>query len=193
MLVVLSGPSGVGKDSALAKMRTMARPWHFVVTITTRPRRANEQDGINYIFLDRPQFEAMRDEGDLLEYAEVYGHWYGVPRQQVREALQRGEDVILKVDVQGAATVKKLAPQGVFIFLGPPTIEELRRRLRQRATESGADMDIRMQAAQQEMECLSMFDYHVLSHYGGLDDVVECIDAIMMAEKCRIPPREVVL
>ena len=191
--MVLSGPSGVGKDSTLAKMRTMDRPWHFVVTITTRPIRANEQDDVNYTFVELPQFEAMRDGGDLLEYAEVYGHWYGVPKQQVREALQRGEDVILKVDVQGAATVKKLAPQGVFIFLAPPFIEELKRRLRQRATESGSDIDIRLEAAQQEMECLPMFDYHVLSHYGGLDDVVASIDAIMMAEKCRIPPREVIL
>ena len=191
--MVLSGPSGVGKDSTLAKMRTMDRPWHFVVTITTRPIRANEQDDVNYTFVELPQFEAMRDGGDLLEYAEVYGHWYGVPKQQVREALQRGEDVILKVDVQGAATVKKLAPQGVFIFLAPPSIEELKRRLRQRATESGSDIDIRLEAAQQEMECLPMFDYHVLSHYGGLDDVVASIDAIMMAEKCRIPPREVIL
>ncbi len=191
--MVLSGPSGVGKDSTLAKMRTMDRPWHFVVTITTRPIRANEQDDVNYTFVELPQFEAMRDGGDLLEYAEVYGHWYGVPKQQVREALQRGEDVILKVDVQGAATVKKLAPQGVFIFLAPPSIEELKRRLRQRATESGSDIDIRLEAAQQEMECLPMFDYHVLSHYGGLDDVVASIDAIMMAEKCRIPPCEVIL
>ena len=191
--MVLSGSSGVGKDSTLAKMRTMDRPWHFVVTITTRPIRANEQDDVNYTFVELPQFEAMRDGGDLLEYAEVYGHWYGVPKQQVREALQRGEDVILKVDVQGAATVKKLAPQGVFIFLAPPSIEELKRRLRQRATESGSDIDIRLEAAQQEMECLPMFDYHVLSHYGGLDDVVASIDAIMMAEKCRIPPREVIL
>ena len=191
--MVLSGPSGVGKDSTLAKMRTMDRPWHFVVTITTRPIRANEQDDVNYTFVELPQFEAMRDGGDLLEYAEVYGHWYGVPKQQVREALQRGEDVILKVDVQGAATVKKLAPRGVFIFLAPPSIEELKRRLRQRATESGSDIDIRLEAAQQEMECLPMFDYHVLSHYGGLDDVVASIDAIMMAEKCRIPPREVIL
>ena len=191
--MVLSGPSGVGKDSTLAKMRTMDRPWHFVVTITTRPIRANEQDDVNYTFVELPQFEAMRDGGDLLEYAEVYGHWYGVPKQQVTEALQRGEDVILKVDVQGAATVKKLAPQGVCIFLAPPSIEELKRRLRQRATESGSDIDIRLEAAQQEMECLPMFDYHVLSHYGGLDDVVASIDAIMMAEKCRIPPREVIL
>ena len=191
--MVLSGPSGVGKDSTLAKMRTMDRPWHFVVTITTRPIRANEQDDVNYTFVELPQFEAMRDGGDLLEYAEVYGHWYGVPKQQVREALQHGEDVILKVDVQGAATVKKLAPRGVFIFLAPPSIKELKRRLRQRATESGSDIDIRLEAAQQEMECLPMFDYHVLSHYGGLDDVVASIDAIMMAEKCRIPPREVIL
>ena len=191
LLVVLSGPSGVGKDAALAKMRAMNRPRHFVVTATTRPKRTNEQDGVNYIFLEPSQFEIMRKQGDLLEYAEVYGHWYGVPRQQVREAFQRGQDAILKVDVQGAATIKKLAPQGVFIFIAPPSMEGLERRLRVRATESGADIELRMKAAQREMESLSMFEYQVVSHYGRLDDVVACIDAIMIAEKCRIPTRKV--
>ncbi len=191
LLVVLSGPSGVGKDSTLAIMRGMERPWHFVVTATTRPKRATEQDGVNYIFLEHSQFEPMRERGDFLECAQVYGHWYGVPRQQVREAFQRGQDAILKVDVQGAATIKGLAPQGLFIFIAPPSLEELERRLRLRATESGSDLELRMKAAQREMESLPMFDYQVVSHYGRLEDVVASIDAIITAEKCRVGPRKV--
>ena len=191
LLVVLSGPSGVGKDSTLNKMKAMDRPWHFVVTVTTRPKRDQERDGEDYIFLELSQFEVMRDQGDLLESAQVYGHWYGVPKQQVRNALRRREDVILKLDVQGAASVKKIVPAAVFIFLGPPTLQDLKGRLKGRGTESDSSIDLRVQAAQREMEYIPIFDYHVVSHYGRLDDVVACVDAIMTAEKCRIPPREV--
>ena len=128
LLVVLSGPSGVGKDAALAKLKELDRPWHFVVTATTRPQRPGEQNGRDYIFLDHDAFLKMRDDGEFLEYAEVYGRWYGVPRSQVRNGFDSGKDVILKVDVQGAETVRKIAPEAVFVFMVPGTFEELKGR-----------------------------------------------------------------
>ena len=191
LLVVLSGPSGVGKDAALNKLRTLERPWHFVVTATTRPRRPGERDGIEYIFLNPSEFEAMVEKGDFLEHAQVYGNRYGVPRQQVREAMEKGLDTILKVDVQGAATIKKVAPEAVFIFLAPPSMEELSRRLSLRATESQMDLETRTQTARREMNRLSDYDYQVINADGRLDQAIACIDAIITAEKCRIPPRRV--
>lgn len=191
LLVVISGPSGVGKDSTLNRMKVMDRPWHFVITVTTRPKRDNERDGQDYTFVTLSQFEVMREQGDLLEYAQVYGHWYGVPKQQVLDALRRRDDVILKLDVQGAATVKKIIPTAVFIFLGPPTLQDLKSRLEERDTESDSSIDLRVHAAEGEMASMSIFDYYVVSRYGRLDDVVACIDSIVTAEKCRIPPREV--
>ena len=110
-MIVLSGPSGVGKDSALEELKKLDRPWHFAVTATTRPPRPGERDGVDYIFLDAGTFLAMKDRGEFLECAQVYDRWYGAPRSQVREALQRGQDVFLKIDVQGAATVRSLAPE----------------------------------------------------------------------------------
>ena len=140
LLVVLSGPSGVGKDAALAGLKELDRPWHFAVTATTRPPRAGEQEGVDYIFLDDAAFTAMREKGEFLECAEVYGRWYGVPRSQVRQGLDAGQDVILKIDVQGAETVRRLAPDAVFIFMVPGSIEELRRRLASRMTETSREI-----------------------------------------------------
>ena len=199
LLVVLSGPSGAGKDAALNSLRTLRqssgqalkRPWHFVVTATTRPMRPNERDGIDYIFLESGEFQAMVEKGEALEYAQVYGNWYGVPRQQVRDAMEKGLDAILKVDVQGAATIKKLAPEAVFIFLAPSSMEELQRRLRLRATESAVELEERTRIAWKEMEHLSTFDYRVVNRDGCLDEAVACIDAIILAEKCRIVPRHI--
>ena len=193
MLVVVSGPSGVGKDAALNRLRTMKRPWHFVVTATTRPRRPSETDGVEYIFLEPEQFRVMVEKGEFLEHAQVYGNWYGVPRQQVREAMKKGLDTILKVDVQGAATIKGLVPEAVFIFLVPSSMEELRRRLSLRATESATDLETRTRTAWREMESLPDFEYKVVNRDGCLDEAVGYIDTIILAEKCRIAPRQVSL
>lgn len=191
--MVLSGPSGVGKDAALTILRTLDRPWHFVVTATTRPRRPGEGDGADYIFLTEEQFQDMLIEGEFLEHARVYGNWYGVPKQQVRDAMAGGKDVILKVDVQGAATLKSMAPEAVFIFLVPHSMDELNERLRKRATETGGDLELRTGIVEEEMEHLSGFDYRVVNREGCLDDAVSCIDSIILAERCRIPPRQVSL
>ena len=193
LLVVLSGPSGVGKDAALNELRPLDRPWCFVVTATTRPMRPGEKDGTDHIFLKTDQFKTMLEEGEFLEHAEVYGNWYGVPKQQVRDALARGMDVILKVDVQGAATIKSMAPEAVFIFLVPHSMDELNERLGKRATETDGDLELRTGIVEQEMEHIAAFDYRVVNRDGCLDDAVGCIDSIIQAERCRVPPRQVSL
>ena len=159
LLVVLSGPSGVGKDAALAGLKKLDRPWQFVVTATTRPRRPGEQDGVDYIFLDTDTFLKMKERDEFLECPQVYGHWYGVPRDQVRQGLVAGRDVILKVDVQGAATVRSLAAEAVFIFMVPGSFDELRGRLAQRLTESSPEMELRLSVAREEMTHIHHFDY----------------------------------
>lgn len=191
MLVVLSGPSGVGKDAALAELKKLDRRWHFVVTATTRPQRSGERDGVDYIFLDTKTFLAMKARDELLECAEVYGRWYGVPRSQVIEAMQEGKDVILKIDVQGADTVRRLSPGAVFIFMLPASFQELRGRLASRMTESTPEMDLRLKTAEEEMKQFSKFDYRVINRDGGLASAVAEIDAIITAEKCRTDRRQV--
>lgn len=193
LLVVLSGPSGAGKDAALSALRALNRPWHFTVTATTRLKRPGETDGSDYIFLSHAQFEAMAKAGEFLEYARVYGNWYGVPKQQVQEAMARGLDTIVKVDVQGAATIKTIAPDAAFVFLAPSSMAELRQRLSLRATESADDLEFRTETAWQEMDRMPEFDYVVVNQNGGLDSAVACIDAIITAEKCRIPPRQITI
>ena len=191
LLVVLSGPSGVGKDAALEVLKKLDRPWHFVVTATTRPRRSGERDGVDYIFLDAETFDRMKNSGDFLECAEVYGRWYGVPRSQVRMGMDTGKDVILKIDVQGAETVRRLAPEAVFIFMVPGSLDELRERLSLRMTESSPEMELRLNTAKGELAMADKFDYRVVNNDGGLDRAVADIDAIIAAEKCRVKPRNI--
>jgi guanylate kinase len=193
LLVILSGPSGVGKDAALARLKVLDRPWHFAVTATTRPPRPDEQDGVNYIFLDTGTFLKMKERDEFLEYAEVYGRWYGVPRSQVRQGLKSGQDVILKIDVQGAETVRGLAPEAVSIFMVPGDFHELSSRLAERTTESSPEMELRLRMARQELDRVREFDYRVVNRDGQLDQVISDIDAIIAAEKCRVVPRMVQL
>ena len=191
LLVVLSGPSGVGKDAALDALKLLDRPWRFVVTATTRPQRPGEQDGVDYIFLETAAFLKMKERDDLLESAQVYDYWYGVPRNQVRQGLQDGKDVILKVDVQGADTVRELAPDALFIFMIPSSFDELRSRLTKRMTEKPSEIDLRLSIAQSELGRVGEFDYRVVNREGQLEQAVAEIDAIITAEKCRTRPRVV--
>jgi len=193
LLVVLSGPSGVGKDAVLARMRKSSRPFHYVVTATTRPRRAGENNGVNYHFLSQKAFQQMIDEHRFLEWANVYGNYYGVPKDEVSPALARGLDTIVKVDVQGAATIKKALPEAVFIFLMPPSMQALARRLKRRRSESSQDLALRLATAKREITSLSLFDYVITSHQNKLGEVLWRIDAIVTAEKCRVKPRVVKL
>jgi len=193
LLVVLSGPSGVGKDAVLTRMKELKRPFYYVVTATTRPCRAGEREGVDYHFLSQEKFQQMIDTGQLLEWARVYDNYYGVPRDEITQGLSRGMDMIVKVDVQGAATIKKILPQAVFIFLMPPTMEELESRLKQRHSEPSIDLALRLEEAKKEIESLQFFDYVITSYHGKLDDVVSQIDAIVTAERCRVKPRTVIL
>src|SRR5215218_8115686 len=193
VLVVLSGPSGVGKDSILMRMRDIGFPFHFVVTATSRAQRPGERDGYDYHFVSKERFEEMIAHGELLEWAEVYGHYKGIPKREVGQALQSGRDVILRIDVQGAATIKRLAPEAVFIFLAPGSFDELRNRLQWRRTESPDQMEQRLAMARREMDALDTFDYVVINREDHLDDAVGQIRNIMSAEKQRVRPRRVAL
>lgn len=193
LLVVLSGPSGVGKDAVLAQMKGRDGSRYFAVTATTRPRRRGEADGVDYLFLSEDTFRGMVKRGEFLEHAQVYGYRYGVPKEAVRSALAKGMDVVIKVDVQGAATIKRQVPQGIFIFLAPPSMEELEKRLRKRRTETDLDLQRRLATAEEEMSSLSLFDYAVVNQSGRPDWAVAQIDAIIMAEKCRVEPRRIQL
>ena len=193
LLVVLSGPSGVGKDAALAELKKLDRPWSFAVTATTRPPRPGERDGVDYVFLDTGAFLKMKERDEFLEYAQVYGRWYGVPRNQVHQGLQEGRDVILKIDVQGAAAIRQLAPEGVFIFMVPGSFDELQGRLAQRMTESSRELELRLAIAREELAPAGEFDYRVVNRDGNLEQAAADIDAIITAEKCRVVPRVVQL
>ena len=186
LLVVLSGPSGVGKDAVLTRMRELGRPYHFTITATTRPKRSGEEDGVDYIFLNVEQFQELREQNGLLEWARVYGHCYGVPRARVAQALGQGLDVIVKTDVQGAATIKGLAPQGVFIFLAPPSMETLRERLQRRGTEASQDLEVRLRTAEEEMAQLTLFTHVVVNEEGRLEETIAAIEAIIASEKRRV-------
>jgi guanylate kinase len=189
LLVVLSGPSGVGKDAVLARMRRLGRPFHYVITATTRPKRAREKNGVDYHFLSRKEFQQMLDKHQFLEWANVYGNYYGVPKDEITSALSKGVDAIVKVDVQGAATIKGILPQAVFIFLIPPSVEELENRLRRRRSESSEDLALRLERSKEEIKSLPLFDYVITSHQNKLDQVISQIDAIIAAEKRRVKPR----
>jgi guanylate kinase len=189
LLVILSGPSGVGKDAVLARMKKLGRPFHYVITATTRPKRAREKDGTDYHFLSGKEFRQMIDKNQFLEWANVYDNYYGVPRNEITVALDKGVDTIVKVDVQGAATIKEIVPQAVFIFLMPPSLQELEKRLRRRHSESTTGLALRLEKAKEEMESLPLFDYVITSHQNKVDEVVLQIDAIITGEKRRVNPR----
>jgi guanylate kinase len=175
----------VGKDTVLGRMKERGLPFHYVVTATTRSPREGEKDGVEYHFLSDEQYDRLLNEDGLLENAEVYGRRYGVPRAQVREALARGRDVIMRIDVQGAATIRKLAPEALFIFLAPPSRAELEERLRRRRTEDEADFRLRLDTAEREMACREQFDHVVVNEEGRLDEAVERVLAVIAVEKAR--------
>lgn len=189
LVVVLSGPSGVGKDAILSRMRQLGFSCHYAVTATTRPQRAGEKNGIDYYFLSAAEFQQLKEEKGLLECAEVYGHWYGVPRREVKKALDKGQDVIVKVDVQGAATIRQLMPPAVLVFVAPPSVKELECRLRQRNSESAEAFKLRMERVEEEMKALPLFDYVVVNYQDKLDLAISHIQAIITAERCRVRPR----
>ncbi|MGE5619652.1 MAG: guanylate kinase [Sphingomonadaceae bacterium] len=193
LLFVLSGPSGVGKDAVLAKLREQGFPISFGVTATTRSPRPGEIHGKDYFFVSDEQFDRAIANDELLEWAVVHCHRYGVPRSSVRELIASGRDVILRVDVQGAATIRAKVPEAVLIFLAPPSMEALIARLRGRGTETPEELATRIANAYEEMKRLPEFDYKVVNPDGGLDDAVEKVKAIVVAERCRVHRRKIVV
>lgn len=191
MLVIVSGPSGVGKDTVIEALRRLpdGASRHYVMTCTTRPRRSYEVDGVHYQFLDGAAFRALHQAGGLLEANEVHGHWYGTPRRQVRDALRAGRDVILKIDVQGAAVVKQKVPEALLVFLVPPSLEDLFVRLQSRATESADELDIRQRNAALELAHQDDYDYVVVNETGEVERTASRIDEIIRAEKAANPDR----
>ena len=193
LLIVISGPSGVGKDSVVQRMIERGFPFHFVVTATTREMRPAEVHGKDYWFLSKDEFAHMIEENELIEYAIVYGDYKGIPKAQVREALASGKDVIMRLDVQGAESVRKLAAQALLIFITCESEEELERRLRERKTETADSLSLRIATARKELQRLDAFDYVIVNQDFHLDDTVDKVRAIIAAEHLRVHQRKVSL
>jgi guanylate kinase len=191
LLIVISGPSGVGKDSVVQRMKERGFPFHFVVTATDRRPRPTEMHGHDYFFYTTAEFERMIAAGELLEHACVYGQHKGIPKAHVREALSSGRDVLMRVDVQGAKTVKQLIPAAVTVFLTCESEEELVRRLRERRTEPEAALQRRLETAHEELARIPDFDYVVANRQSALDAAVDNVVAIVKAEHCRSVPERI--
>jgi guanylate kinase len=186
LLIVISGPSGVGKDTIAHMMLDNSDSYYFVVTATTRPARTAEVHGKDYFFLSHDEFAQMIEEDELLEWAVVYNDYKGVPKQQIRDALASNRDVIMRVDVQGAATIRKLIPNAIFIFLTAETEESLVDRLRERKSETTEGLNLRIATARQEMKRLEEFDYFVVNAEGRQQEAVDRILDIIGAAHSKV-------
>jgi len=193
LLIVISGPSGVGKDAALKELQARDHSLHFVVTMTSRLPREGEVDGVDYFFVSKEQFQSLIEEDEFIEHAIVYGDYKGIPKSQIRQALASQKDVILRVDVQGAMTLRRLCPGAVLIFLIPTHEKEWFERLRKRRTETPESLALRLKTAKEELEYLSEFDYVVVNAQDQLSDTVDTILAIIKAEHHQVTPRKVTL
>ncbi len=193
LLIVISGPSGVGKDSVLHSMKGRGLQFHFVITVTTRQPRPGETEGVDYFFVSTEQYAEMLENDEFLEHASVYDDCYGIPKKQIREAFASEKDVVLRVDVQGAATIRRLCPEAVLVFLMPGTRDELLERLKARKTESPQALELRRATALQELNRVGEFDYVVINADGRLDETVDDILAIIKAEHRRAHPRKAIL
>jgi guanylate kinase len=192
-LIVISGPSGVGKDSVIKEMKERDLPFHFVVTATTRPRRQAEIQGEDYFFVSSENFTQMIENDELLEYAVVYGDYKGIPKEQVRQALASEKNVIMRIDVQGAATIRQISPQALLIFLTTQNEGEMIKRLKQRKTETTDGLNKRIETAREELKRVHEFDYVVINKDCHLDEAVDTILAIIRAEHHRANPKKVTL
>lgn len=193
LLFVLSAPSGGGKDTVIQELKAQGLDFYVVASVTTRAMRPGESEGHPYHFVSKERFDEMVAQGELLEHALVHGNWYGQPLQPIRDNLRVGHDVLLKIDVQGAETVRQKLPGAIYIFLVPGTVEELVMRLTQRHTETEEQLQRRLIDARKELAQQKYYDYTVMNRQGHLQDAVECLRAIMRAEHCRTQPRTVTL
>ncbi|UFU00976.1 guanylate kinase [Radiobacillus kanasensis] len=183
ILFVLSGPSGVGKGTVRKALFDKSTDLKYSISMTTRASRAGEVDGVDYFFKSKEEFESMIEQNQLLEYAEYVGNYYGTPREYVEKTLQEGKDVFLEIEVQGALQVKKNFPQGVFIFLFPPSLEELKNRIINRGTETEDLVRNRLLAAREEIEMMDAYDYVVVNDQ--IELAVDKIQAIVQSEHCK--------
>lgn len=186
-LIVLSGPSGVGKSTVIAELLSCRRDIHFSVSFTTRQPRVGEEDGVNYNFVSREEFERMIRDGELLEYAEYVGNYYGTSLKVIEDYLQKGVDVLLDIEVQGAAKVREKCPEAVLIFIIPPSLEELSRRLRNRNTDSVDVIAQRLEKSRAECRESVKYDYLVVND--NVMSAAQEILAILEAERCRVKKR----
>lgn len=185
LLVVLSGPSGAGKDAVLDELARRGHAFHRVVTCTTRPPRDGERDGVDYHFVSEAEFDRLIASDGLLEHATVYGRHYGVPRQQVADRLAGGTDVYVRTDVQGAASIKRLMPDAVLVFIAPPSLDALEERIRARGAEDEERIARRLATAREEMARRDEFAYVIVNESGKLEQTVDRLVDVLEAERLR--------
>lgn len=193
LLFVLSAPSGAGKDTVINALKQQGMDFYVVPSVTTRAPRPGESEGNPYHFVSQETFDRLVDQGELLEHAKVHGNWYGQPRKPIRDNLAAGRDVLLKIDVKGAATIRSKVPNAIFIFLIPGSLEELAQRLAARQTETEEELQRRLDDARAELAEQHWYDYVIYNQQGHLQKAVDYLRAIMMAEHCRVHPRKFVI
>jgi|TARA_B100001964_G_C14229620_1_gene599371 guanylate kinase len=191
--VVISGPSGVGKDVLIEKINSIGENYHFTITTTTRPIRLGEKNGVNHNFVTKVEFEKMKNENKFLEWAKVYGNFYAVPKKQIINAIKMRKHVLVRVDMQGANRIRSIVKDSLHIFILPPSIKTLRNHLLQRGVNDDADMERRLSEARKEMDCSSDFDYSVINIENQLEHTAHILNRIIEKESQKLPPRKIFL
>ncbi len=189
LMIVISGPSGVGKDSLIHELMKRKLPIHFVVTANTRMPRPDEKEGVDYFFVSKDVFKKMIAQGELIEYSQVYEDYKGVPKRQVEQAFSSGKDVIMRLDVQGAEKIRGLYPEALLIFLVPADEDEWIERIKGRSGEPPNDLEVRIQKVKEELQKIPLFDYVVVNPQNKLIDAVDAVEAIIKAEHHRTRQR----
>jgi guanylate kinase len=184
LLIVLSGPAGVGKDTLIEQWQLVAPNVRRLVTYTTRPQALTERHGLDYYFVTEEEFDALREQGAFIEYAQVHGNWYGTPRHTMEELREAGRDVVLRIDVQGAMQVREQYPEAILIFVAPPSLQELEQRLRRRGRDDEESIQLRLMNAREEMEYIPRYDYLVVND--DLNRALETLRCILIAERHRV-------